>query len=169
MSGYETYKIPRKILLLAFALLLALLGGREFVELRTMKETVVVSPAFTKVVMLSEYFPPIRGTGVDTPVYIYDSGVPGGSMFYLGGTHPYEPATTLSAYVMMENLKVEKGRVFVCPHANRSAATVGMLGNAYPKFLHVETPFGPKAYRIGDRNTSPLDQWPDPFTYVHYP
>ena len=37
MSGYETYKIPRKILLLAFALLLALLGGREFVELRTMK------------------------------------------------------------------------------------------------------------------------------------
>ncbi len=169
MSGYEKHKIPRKILLLAFALLLALLGGREFVELRTMKETVVVSPAFTKVVMLSDYFPPIRGTGVDTPVYIYDSGVPGGSMFYLGGTHPYEPATTLSAYVMMENLKVEKGRVFVCPHANRSAATVGMLGNAYPKFLHVETPFGPKAYRIGDRNTSPLDQWPDPFTYVHYP
>ena len=90
-------------------------------------------------------------------------------MFYLGGTHPYEPATMLSAYVMMENLKVEKGRVFICPHANMSASTVGMLGNAYPKFLHVETAFGPKPYRIGDRNTSPLDQWPDPFTYVHYP
>ena len=121
-----------------------------------MKETVVVSDAFTKMVMLSDYFPPIKGTGVDTPVYIYDSGVPGGSMFYLGGTHPYEPATMLSAYVMMENLKVEKGRVFICPHANMSASTVGMLGNAYPKFLHVETAFGPKPYRIGDRNTSPL-------------
>ncbi len=169
MFDYEKNRILRQSLLLACALLLAYLGGREFTELRTMKETVVVSPAFTKVVMLSDYFPPIRGTGVDTPVYVYDSGVPGGSMFYLGGTHPYEPATSLSAYVMMENLKVEKGRVFVCPHANRSAATVGMLGNAYPKFLHVETPFGPKPYRIGDRNTSPLDQWPDPFTYVHYP
>lgn len=169
MFDYERYKTPRKIVLLLLALALAWLGGREFTELRTMKETVVVSDAFMKMVMLSDYFPPIKGTGVDTPVYIYDSGVPGGSMFYLGGTHPYEPATMLSAYVMMENLKVEKGRVFICPHANMSASTVGMLGNAYPKFLHVETAFGPKPYRIGDRNTSPLDQWPDPFTYVHYP
>ncbi len=169
MFDYERYKTPRKIVLLLLALALAWLGGREFTELRTMKETVVVSDAFMKMVMLSDYFPPIKGTGVDTPVYIYDSGVPGGSMFYLGGTHPYEPATMLSAYVMMENIKVEKGRVFICPHANMSASTVGMLGNAYPKFLHVETAFGPKPYRIGDRNTSPLDQWPDPFTYVHYP
>ena len=169
MFDYERYKTPRKIVLLLLALALAWLGGREFTELRTMKETVVVSDAFTKMVMLSDYFPPIKGTGVDTPVYIYDSGVPGGSMFYLGGTHPYEPATQLSAYLMMENIKVEKGRVFICPHANMSASTVGMLGNAYPKFLHVETAFGPKPYRIGDRNTSPLDQWPDPFTYVHYP
>ena len=169
MFDYEKYKTPRKIVLLLLALALAGFGAREFTELRTMKETVVVSDAFTKMVMLSDYVPPLNGTGVDTPVYIYDSGVPGGSMFYLGGTHPYEPATMLSAYVMMENLKVEKGRVFICPHANMSASTVGMLGNAYPKFLHVETAFGPKPYRIGDRNTSPLDQWPDPFTYVHYP
>lgn len=169
MFDYGKFTMPRKILLFLAALLLAWLGAREFTELRTMKETVVVSDAFTKKVMLSEYFPPIKGTGVDTPVYVYDSGVPGGSMFYLGGTHPYEPATMISAYVMMENIKVDKGRVFICPHANLSASTLGMLGNAYPKFVHIETPFGPKPFRIGDRNTSPLDQWPDPFTYVHYP
>ena len=134
-----------------------------------MKESVVVSEAFTRKFMLSDYFPPLKGTGMDTPVYLYDSGVPGGSMLYLGGTHPYEPATALSAYLIMENIAVEKGRVFICPHANYSASTLGMLGNAYPKFLHVETPFGRKPYRIGDRNSSPLDQWPDPFTYVHYP
>ena len=50
-----------------------------------------------------------------------------------------------------------------------SASTLGMLGNAYPPFFHIKTPWGEKQYRIGDRETHPLDQWPDPFTFVHYP
>lgn len=62
-----------------------------------------------------------------------------------------------------------KGKVYVIPQANYSASTTGMLGNAYPKFHYVQTEFGPKAYRIGDRVSNPLDHWPDPFTYVHYP
>lgn len=166
---YEKNEFLRKILLLIAAGVLAWLGGREFVELRNYKEQVVPSAAFTRKKMLSDWFNPIKGTLADTPVYVFDSGVPGGSMLYLGGTHPYEPATSLSAYVMMENIKVKKGRVMIIPHADYSASTVGMLGNAYPKFLHVKTDHGLRAYRIGDRNTSPLDQWPDPFTYVHYP
>jgi hypothetical protein len=44
-----------------------------------------------------------------------------------------------------------------------------MLGNAYPPFFRIKTPWGEKQYRIGDRETSPLEQWPDPFTFVHYP
>jgi hypothetical protein len=167
--NYEKGATARKIVFLALACGLAWMGGREFLELRNFKEQVVVSESFTEKKMLSDWFPPIKGTGVDTPVYVFDSGVPGGSMFYLGGTHPYEPATSLSAYVMMENISVKKGKVFIAPHANYSASTVGMLGNAYPKFLHVPTDHGPRQYRIGDRNTSPVDQWPDPFTYVHYP
>jgi hypothetical protein len=161
--------LARKLVLLGLALVLAFFAGREFTELRNFKETVVVSKAFSKRVMLSEYFGPLKGTRLDTPVYLFDSGKPGGTMLYLGGTHPYEPATTLSAYVMMENISVEKGRVFVIPHANMSASTGGMLSNGYPKFLHVPSSFGPVRYRIGDRFTQPLDQWPDPFTYVHYP
>ncbi len=166
---YENGAVLRKTVFLALALGMAWMGGREFTELRTFKEHVVVSEAFTEMKMLSTWFPPIAGTMMDTPVYIYDSGVPGGTMFYLGGTHPYEPATSLSAYVMMENIKVTKGRVLICPRADFSASTGGMLGNAYPKFLHLETDHGLRAYRIGDRGTVPLDQWPDPFTYVHYP
>ena len=50
-----------------------------------------------------------------------------------------------------------------------SASTLGMLGNAYPPFFRVKTPWGEKKYRIGDRETNPLEQWPDPFTFVHYP
>jgi hypothetical protein len=118
--------------------------------------------------MLSEYLPSLKGTWGDTPIYIYDSGVPGGSMLILGGTHPYEPATSLAAYVIMENIEVTSGKVYIIPHANMSASTLGMLGNAYIKYYHIETQWGEKKYRVGDRGTNPLDQWPDPFTYVHY-
>lgn len=166
---YDKHAFARKFLFLVAACTLAWLGGREFLELRNYKERVVVSDSFTEKKMLSDWFEPLKGTEMDTPVYIFDSGVPGGTMFYLGGTHPYEPATSLSAYVIMENIKVEKGRVLIAPHANYSASTVGMLGNAYPKFYHIQTEHGPRKYRIGDRNSAPVDQWPDPFTFVHYP
>jgi hypothetical protein len=162
-------EIIKKIIILGVALLVAFLGAREFLDLRNFQETIVVSNDFTKKVMLSDYFEGIKDTPVDTPVYIFDSGVSGGTLVFLGGTHPYEPATTQSAYVAMENIEIEKGRAFIIPHANMSASYVGMLGNAYPKFFHIETAFGPKRFRIGDRSTDPLHQWPDPFTYVHYP
>jgi hypothetical protein len=100
---------------------------------------------------------------------VFDSGVPGGSVLILAGTHPYEPASPTMAYVVMENIKVSRGRVFVIPRASMSASSLGMLGNAYPAFFRVRTPWGAKTYRIGDRETNPLDQWPDPFTFVHYP
>jgi predicted deacylase len=164
-----TAELIRKLALLACATVVASLGVYEFRELRTYKETVVVSDAFTGTVMLSKYFRGIRGTAADTPVYVFDSNVRGGSMLLLGGTHPYEPAGTLMTYVVMENIKVAKGRVFVIPHSNLSASTQGMLGNAYPKFYRIRTQWGEQKYRIGDRGTNPLDQWPDPFTYVHYP
>ncbi|HNS66472.1 MAG TPA: deacylase [Mesotoga infera] len=158
-----------KILFLVLSGILGILGGIEFVELRNYKETVVVSEDFTEMIMLSEYLPSLKGTWGDTPIYIYDSGVPGGSMLILGGTHPYETVTTVAAYVVMENIKVESGKVYIIPHANLSASTLGMLGNAYPKYFSVETPWGSQKYRIGDRGTNPLDQWPDPYTYIHYP
>lgn len=169
MENMTGKKLVSKILILAVVLLIAFLGAEEFLELRNFEETIVVSEDFSRKVMLSDYFDGIRNTPVDTPVYIYDSGVEGGSLVFLGGTHPYEPATTQAAYIAMENIQIEKGRVFIIPHANLSASYVGMLGNAYPKFFHIQTEFGPKRFRIGDRSTDPLHQWPDPFTYVHYP
>lgn len=164
-----TARLYLKIFFLAAALALAFMGGREFYELRHYKETVVSAPGLTEVKMLSDYLENIKGTWMDTPIFVYDSGVPGGSVLYMANVHPYEPATSLSAYIMMENIKVSKGKVFVIPQGNRSGSTTGMLGNAYPKFFTVKTEFGGKKFRIGDRGTNPLDQWPDPFTYVNYP
>jgi predicted deacylase len=144
-------------------------GSKDIRALRAYRETVVVSDAFTRQVPLSTYFDGIRGTLMDVPVFVFDSAVPGGSVLILGGAHAYEPASPMMAYLVMENIAVTQGRVFVIARANMSASTLGMLGNAYPPFFRVKTPWGEKQYRIGDRETNPLEQWPDPFTFVHYP
>jgi len=162
-------RVARRVALLAAAVVLMVVGTRDIRALRAYQETVVVSEALTKRVPLSSYFDGIRGTRMDANVYLFDSGQPGGSVLILAGTHPYEPASPMMAYLVMENVAVTKGRVFVIPRANPSASTLGMLGNAYPPFFHVKTPWGAARYRIGDRETHPLEQWPDPFTFVHYP
>ncbi len=161
--------LARRVALLAAAIVLMVAGTTEIRALRSYRETVVVSEAFTRRVPLSAWNASLAGTMMDTWVYVFDSGVPGGSVLLLGGTHPYEPASPMTAYVAMENLAVTKGKVFVIARASMSASTLGMLGNAYPPFFHIKTPWGEKRYRIGDRETHPLDQWPDPFTFVHYP
>ena len=161
--------VLRRAALLVAALVLMVAGTRDIRALRSFRETVVVSPALTKVVPLSTYFDGIAGTLMDVPVYVFDSGVPGGSALILGGAHPYEPASPVMSYVVLENIRVTQGRVFVIARANMSAATQGMLGNAYPPFFRIKTAWGEKVVRIGDRETSPLEQWPDPFTFVHYP
>lgn len=63
---------------------------------------------------------------------------------------------------MLENIKVEKGRVFIIPQANRSATTLGMLGNAYPTHYKVETDWGTVEYKNGDR-------WGEPAGFVAGP
>jgi len=165
----EKTLVVRRLALLAGSLALMVWGTTDIRALRAFRETVVVAEGLTRQVPLSAYFGGIAGTMMDTPVYLFDSGVPGGSVLILGGAHPYEPASPMMAYVVLENVKVTRGRVFVIARANMSASLQGMLGNAYPPFFHITTPFGAKRYRIGDRETSPLEQWPDPFTFVHYP
>ncbi len=161
--------VARRVGLLAAVTVLMVAGTADIRGLRAYRESVVVAPGLTTQAPLSTWFDGIAGTVMDAPVYVFDSGVPGGSVLILAGTHPYEPATSLMAYVVLENIAVTKGRVFVIPRANMSAATLGMLGNAYPPYFRITTPWGVKQYRIGDRETNPLDQWPDPFTFVHYP
>ena len=158
-----------KIVVLVLALVLALLSGIEFWQLRHYKETIVASEDLTEVKWFSDYVPSLKNTWMDTPVFIFDSGVEGGTVFVCGCPHPYEPASTMAAYLMIENLHVEKGKIIIVPRANYSGSTEGMVGDAYPMFFHVSSDWGITKYRIGDRYTNPLDQWPDPFTYVNYP
>ncbi|HEU5170812.1 MAG TPA: succinylglutamate desuccinylase/aspartoacylase family protein [Gemmatimonadales bacterium] len=150
-------------------LLIMALAGAAFAEHRLWREAVVPSPALTTVRTLGDYFAPLKRTVHDSNVYIFDSGVAGGTIMIIGGNHPEEPGASLTAQVIVENLRVERGRIVVVIHANRSASTVTRPGDAYPRFFRIETPWGVERFRMGDRWANPLDSWPDPEVYIHYP
>jgi len=154
---------------LAVWVVILITSGIAFAQHRQYKETVVLGEAVTELRTLGDYFAPLKGTTNDCNIYILDSGVPGGTLLIMGAVHAEEPATNLAAQVIVENANVTTGRVIVAIHENRSASTVTRPGDAYPQFFTIETDWGEKKFRMGDRWANPLDSWPDPETYVHYP
>jgi hypothetical protein len=162
-------RLFRKAGFLLLGAALMLLAGLSFYRSRHLKEPVVLGPGVTEVKKLSEYFEPLKGSINDANVYVLEGQEPGGTVLILGGTHPEEPAGRLAAWILVENAVLEKGRLFVLLSANRSGTTVTRLGGAYPPDYSIETPWGERTFRMGDRWSNPLDQWPDPEVYIHYP
>ena len=159
-----------KAIILVVAAFCMAVGGYLFREHRTFKEAVVVSEGCTEVKRLSDYSTAIKpGSINDCYVYIYDSGVPGGSFLVFGGSHPEEPVGPSAATLIAENLKVTQGRVFVITRMNNSASTITRVGEAYPRFFNMETNWGTKTWRFGQRAAAEIDSWPDPEVYIHYP
>jgi len=163
------WSYPRKITIMALGLTLMLFAGVSFYKSRHLKEPVAISPGVTQVKTLSDYFSGIKGTINDANVYVLEGLKPGGTILILGGTHPEEPAARLAAWIFAENAVVDQGRLFIILSANRSATTVTRLGGGYPPDYTIPTPWGGKKFRMGDRWSNPLDQWPDPEVYIHYP
>jgi len=150
-------------------LILCVFAGINFFRSRHLKEPVVLSPGVSEVKHLSDYFPGIKGSINDAFVYILEGEKGGGTFLILGGTHPEEPAARLAAWIFVENAHVTQGRLFVILSANRSGTTVTRLGGGYPPDYTIDTPWGGQKFRMGDRWSNPLDQWPDPEVYIHYP
>lgn len=159
----------RKFILIALGLVLMVFAGVSFYESRHLKEPVVLSRGVTQVKKLSDYFRGIRGTINDSNIYLLEGAKPGGTILILGGTHPEEPGSRLTTWIFAENAEVDQGRVFVINSANRSATTVTRLGGGYPPDFTIPTAWGGQKFRMGDRWSNPLDQWPDPEAYIHYP
>jgi hypothetical protein len=132
-------------------------------------ETLYPSPYVTKTGMLSDYFEGIKGTNGDTEVYLFDSGVPGGTAFLGGGSHANEAAGFLAPVVILENIKVTQGRVLIIPRLNNSAFTCSDPMEGFPDFYGIKTKSGVRTFRLGSRVTNPLDQWPDPLVYAQFP
>jgi predicted deacylase len=159
----------RKIVVAALGTALAVAAGLSFHRSRRLLEPVVPGPGFARAVTLGDYFAPIKGTVNDARVYVLEGKEPGGTFLLLGGTHPEEPAGRLAAWIFTENAALAQGRLLVVLSANRSATTVTRLGGAYPPDFTIPTAWGGQTFRMGDRWSNPLDQWPDPEVYLHYP
>ncbi len=154
-------------ILLALAAAAAVFLGLEFASMHE-DEPIVPGPGVTEIKLLSDYYPALAGTAGDTEIYVLDSGVPGGSMLVLGGTHPNEPAGFVSAVVLIENCVPEEGVLYVIPRANHSAFTCTDPQEAAPMFFTLTARDGSeRTFRFGSRATNPIHQWPDPEVYVH--
>ena len=159
----------RKIILCLAGLVLLVLSGMDFYQSRRLKEPVVIGNGVTQMQKLSNYFPPIEGTANDCNIYVLEGKEPGATLCVLGGTHPEEPAGRLAAWIFAENAVMQKGRLIIVLSANRSGTTVTRVGGAYPPEFTIPSPWGGQRFRMGDRWSNPLDQWPDPEVYIHYP
>ncbi len=161
--------MARKTIIIALGLLLGTFAGLSFHRSRHLREPVVLGPGVTAVKTLGDYFAGIKGTTNDANVYILEGGKPGGTILVLGGSHPEEPGGRLAAWILAENARLEQGRLMVINSANRSATTVTRPSGAYPADFTIPTAWGGQKFRMGDRWSNPLDQWPDPELFIHFP
>src|SRR5712672_2258852 len=150
------------------ALAVAISAGLIFRSMHE-AEPIVAGPGVTSQTLLSAHEPSLAGSAGDTPVFELKGEKPGGTMMILGGTHPQEIAGVLAAILLVENAKVLQGRIIVVPQANRSGFTHTDPMEAYLHSFTIDTPAGPRWFRVGMRLTNPADQWPDPDVFVHSP
>lgn len=133
------------------------------------REKLFPAPSLTQVLHLHDYHPALKGTHGDTEIYRFEGKEPGGKVLLLGGTHPNEPAGYMSAYLMIENVQVARGTLYIIPRANNSAFTHTDPQEGNPQFFTIRGKKGLRKFRYGSRDTNPIDQWPDPDIYLHYP
>lgn len=164
----EKKTVIRKLVFGIGGVVILIFAGIEFYQHRHFKEQVVINEN-VQVRKLGDYFEGIKGSINDCNIYILEGEEPGASALILGGSHPEEPAGRLATWIMVENARVKAGKIIIVLSANRSATTVTRPSGAYPTKYAIPTPWGSQSFRMGDRWSNPLDQWPDPEVYIHYP
>ena len=166
-------RIPRewtiKAILLFVTAVLLVLGGLPLYKHRHSQTPIVAGPGVTRVIKLSQFVPSLQGSPADPDVFILEGKEPGGKVLVMSNTHANEPAGLLATLIAVENAVVEKGTLYVIPEFNASAGRNTKPGDGYPLYFDIPTSWGSKRFRMGNRDASPLDVWPDPDVYIHYP
>ena len=165
--GFREWAI--KSILLGIAAVLMVLGGVPLYKHRHSQMPIVAGPGVTKVLKLSQFVSSLKGSPADTDVFVLEGKEPGGKVLIMSNTHANEPAGLLATLIMVENAVVEKGTLYVIPEFNASAGRNTKPGDGYPLYFDIPTEWGAKRFRMGNRDASPLEQWPDPDVYIHYP
>ncbi len=155
-------------IILAVALTLAIITGISFSKKRNFVEDIVIGSNVTSQFKLDEYNEKLKGTVGDVDVYVLKGEEEGGSILILGGTHANEPAGHMAAIVMLEQFQVSKGTVYIIPNICQSGLTHNDPLEGTPQYLHFTTKNGDvRTFHFGSRASNPIDQWPDPDTYLH--
>lgn len=155
------------ILLLLAGVLIFVFSTISFKKHEKFQTEYVVRDNVTRVEMLSDYSPYLKGTRADTEIYVFEGSEPGGSMLILGGTHGNEPSGNVAATVILENIEVERGTVYVITETNKSGLGNTLAQEGTVQYYNIETDFGYRTFKFGSRMTSFTDQWPNPEIYVH--
>ena len=158
-----------KILMAGIVLAVIVAGGRPLYRHRHDPVPIVAGPGVTRVVQLSDWCPSLKGTMADTLVFFMEGRAPGGKALIMANSHANEPAGFLTSLVVLENAVVERGTLILIPEFNHSAASGTRPGDGYPLYFGIQTSWGTRTIRMGNRDAHPLDQWPDPDVYIHYP
>lgn len=158
-----------KSMLLGAITAIMVTGGLQLFKHRHYMMPIVAGPGVTKIIKLSEFTTGLKGTMADTNVYFLEGKEEGGKILIMANTHANEPAALLASLIFIENAVVEKGTVIIIPQFNNSASRNTKPGDGYPLYFEIPTAWGAKKFRMGNRDASPLDQWPDPDVYIHYP
>lgn len=153
-------------ILLVVSIACIVTAADSFLNMR-IEEPIVKGPGVAEVRMLSDYFGELKGTMGNTEIYVLKGSQPGGSMLVLGGTHPNEPSGLITAVMLIENAKLDKGTLYVIPRANKSGFTHNDPQEGAPQRFTINTPHGERWFRYGSRATNPIHQWPDPEVYIH--
>jgi predicted deacylase len=158
-----------KLVVLVLTTAVVIQAGIQLFRHRHYQMPIVAGPGVTRIGLLSEYCAGLAGTPADTLVFTFEGKEPGGTLLVMGNTHSNEPAALLTAVILIENAVVDKGTLIVIPQFNHSGSRNTRPGDGYPLYFDIPTEWGKKRFRMGNRDASPLDQWPDPDVYIHYP
>ena len=156
------------IVVIIIVIALDWISAVEFLAMR-IPEKLYPENTLTEKAGLSEYCPNLKGTFGDADIYFFDSGNPGATVLVLGGTHPNETAGFITAVVLIENILPKQGKFIIIPQSCSSGFTCTDPMEGAPQFFTLQTKTGERKFRFGSRVSNPLDQWPDPLVYSHYP
>jgi predicted deacylase len=120
---------------------------------------IVPGPGVVATGWIGDHHPSIRGSALDSPYFVLEGALPGGTLFVLGGCHPSEPSGILAAVLLVERAEVEQGRIVVVPWGNSLAVT--------QRRVSVDTPTGLRHFRYGERRSLATHyEDEDPQTYT---
>jgi predicted deacylase len=156
-------------LMIALFFAMVVPGGLDLYRHRHFDVPLVAGPGVTRVGRLSDYGPGLKGTAADTLVFFMEGKEPGGKALLMSNTHANEPEGLMATTIILENGVVDKGTLIIIPQFNASGGRNTKPGDGYPLYFEIPTSWGAKKFRMGNRDASPLDQWPDPDVYIHYP